>query len=181
MYSIGMFWNKYLHLLTHEYQVTQIHCNEINLKRGLYSQSFCQTARQKEFNTYSIVANKHYKISYCFMVHHWIINGYTAMYYTPSRSLPHSWFYYNIKRFTHEFRWAICASIVYRKGWYGTPCNIYSDDRILKSVYNYGFKMLKIYNICPKNTFKKFELKEIKSKTGTRDPWIADLSFDWLS
>ena len=28
---------------------------------------------------------------------------------------------------------------------------------ILKSNYNYGFKIFKIYNICPKNTLIKFE------------------------
>ena len=25
--------------------------------------------------------------------------------------------------------------------WYGTPCNIYNNERILKSDYNYGFKI----------------------------------------
>ena len=40
--------------------------------------------------------------------------------------------------------------------WYGTPCNIFKDDRILKNDYNYGFKNFKIYNICPKNAFIKF-------------------------
>ena len=32
-------------------------------------------------------------------------------------------------------------------------------EKILKSNYNYGFKIFKIYNICPENTFKKFELR----------------------
>ena len=32
--------------------------------------------------------------------------------------------------------------------WYGTPSNIFKDDRILKNDYNYGFKIFKIYNIC---------------------------------
>ena len=34
--------------------------------------------------------------------------------------------------------------------WYGTPCNIFKDDRILKNYYNHGFKNFKIYNICPR-------------------------------
>ena len=48
--------------------------------------------------------------------------------------------------------------------WYGTTCNIFKDDRILKNNYNHGFKNFKIYNICPKNPFIKFH-KEIKSKS----------------
>ena len=28
--------------------------------------------------------------------------------------------------------------------WYGTPCNILKDDRILKNNYNHGFKNFKI-------------------------------------
>ena len=36
---------------------------------------------------------------------------------------------------------------------YGTPCNIYKDERILNYDYNHGFKNFKIYNICPKNAF----------------------------
>ena len=34
--------------------------------------------------------------------------------------------------------------------WYGTPCNIFKDDRTLKNDFNHGFKNFKIYNICPK-------------------------------
>ena len=34
---------------------------------------------------------------------------------------------------------------------YGTPSNIYKDERISKYNNNYGFKKLRIYNICPKN------------------------------
>ena len=60
-----------------------------------------------------------------------------------------------------------------------TPCNIYSDERNLKSDYNYGFKILKIYNICPKNTYTKFDLTNKKKnlcKIRTRHPRIASLS-----
>ena len=39
---------------------------------------------------------------------------------------------------------------------YGTPCNIYKDERILNYEYNQGFKNFKIYYICPQNTFIKF-------------------------
>ena len=39
--------------------------------------------------------------------------------------------------------------------WYGTPCNIFKDVRILKSDYNHVFKYFKIYNICPKNCIYK--------------------------
>ena len=88
------------------------------------------------------------------------------MYYTPSRSLPHSRCDYNEKH--KEIYARIQVSYICFDGWYGTPCNIYIDDWILKSDYHYGFKMFKIYNICPKNTFIKFSLKEINSKTGTR-------------
>ena len=31
--------------------------------------------------------------------------------------------------------------------WYGTPCNIFKKDRILKNDYNHGFKNFKIYDI----------------------------------
>ena len=44
--------------------------------------------------------------------------------------------------------------------WYGTPCNIFKDDRILKNDHNHGFKYFKIYNICPKNAFIKFHKRE---------------------
>ena len=37
--------------------------------------------------------------------------------------------------------------------WYGTPCNIYKDERILNCDYNHSYKNFKIYNICPKNAF----------------------------
>ena len=40
--------------------------------------------------------------------------------------------------------------------WYGTPCNIFKDDQILKNDYNHGFKNFKIYNIYSKNAFIKF-------------------------
>ena len=42
-----------------------------------------------------------------------------------------------------------------RLGWYETPCNIYSDERILKFDYNYGFKIFKIYNIFFPKTHSK--------------------------
>ena len=44
--------------------------------------------------------------------------------------------------------------------WYGTPCNIYKDERILKSNYNHGFKNFKTYYICPQNAFLKFDKRD---------------------
>ena len=46
--------------------------------------------------------------------------------------------------------------------WYGTPCNIFKDDRILKYDNNHGFKNFKIYNIRPKNAFIKFHKRDKK-------------------
>ena len=46
--------------------------------------------------------------------------------------------------------------------WYGTPCNIFKDDRILKNDYNLSFKNFKIYNICPQNAFIKFHKRDKK-------------------
>ena len=34
--------------------------------------------------------------------------------------------------------------------WYGTPCNIYKNER-LKYDYNYGFKSFRNFNIFPKD------------------------------
>ena len=39
---------------------------------------------------------------------------------------------------------------------YGTPRNIYKDERILRYDNNHGFKIFKIYNIFPKIAFKNF-------------------------
>ena len=33
--------------------------------------------------------------------------------------------------------------------WYGTPCNIFKDDRILKNDYNHGFKISKSITFAP--------------------------------
>ena len=49
-----------------------------------------------------------------------------------------------------------------RLRFYGTPCNIFKDYRILKNNYNHGFKNFKIYNICPKNPFIKFHKRDKK-------------------
>ena len=46
--------------------------------------------------------------------------------------------------------------------WYGPPCNIFMDNRILKNDYNNGFKYFKFYNICPKNAFIKFHKRDKK-------------------
>ena len=46
--------------------------------------------------------------------------------------------------------------------WYGTPFNIFKDDRIIKINYNHGFKNFKIYHICPKNPFIKFHKRDKK-------------------
>ena len=56
----------------------------------------------------------------------------------------------------------ICFQIITKLRWYGTPCNIFKDDRILKNNYNHGFKNFKIYNICPKNPFIKFHKRDKK-------------------
>ena len=67
--------------------------------------------------------------------------------------------------------------------WYGTPCNIFKDNRILKKNYNHGFKNFKIYNICPKNPFIKFHKRDKKQNRcmiRTRDPQIASLPFNQL-
>ena len=42
--------------------------------------------------------------------------------------------------------------------WYETPCNIYNDERMLKSVENYGFKNFEI----PKNAFIKIDKRDEK-------------------
>ena len=55
--------------------------------------------------------------------------------------------------------------------WYGTPCNILKDDRILKNNYNHGFKNFKIY--MPQKCIYNIP-QEIKSKTGARfEPLLA--------
>ena len=41
--------------------------------------------------------------------------------------------------------------------WYETPCNVYKDERILKSDYNQGLKNFKIYNIFPQNALIQFD------------------------
>ena len=46
--------------------------------------------------------------------------------------------------------------------WYGTPCNIFKDDRILKNDYNHAFKNFKIYDICPQNAFIKYHKRDKK-------------------
>ena len=40
--------------------------------------------------------------------------------------------------------------------------NIFKDDSILKNDYNHGFKIFKIYNMCPKNAFVKFHRRDKK-------------------
>ena len=55
------------------------------------------------------------------------------------------------------FHWAV---LLLR--WYGKPCNIYMDDRILKYDYNPGFKKFKIYKICPKYAFIKIHMGDKK-------------------
>ena len=54
---------------------------------------------------------------------------------------------------------------------YGTPFNIFKDDRILINDYNHGFKNFKIY--MPQKCIYKIP-QEIKSKTGARfEPLLA--------
>ena len=45
--------------------------------------------------------------------------------------------------------------------WYGTPCNIFKDDRILKNDYNHGFKIFKI-NICPQYAYKYYKIPQVR-------------------
>ena len=45
---------------------------------------------------------------------------------------------------------------------YGTPWNIYEDDRILNYDYNHGFKNFKIYNIYPNNASIRFHKRDKK-------------------
>ena len=45
---------------------------------------------------------------------------------------------------------ALCHCCAYLLRWYGTPCNIYKNER-LKYDYNYGFKSFRNFNIFPKN------------------------------
>ena len=52
--------------------------------------------------------------------------------------------------------------------WYGTYCNIYKDERILKSNYDHHFKNFKIYYICPKIAFLKFDKRDKNFNTGAR-------------
>ena len=50
----------------------------------------------------------------------------------------------------------------------------YSEERILKSEYNYGLKIFKIYSIFPKNTLKKkTEKKKVKLVQGL-NPRLTD-------
>ena len=44
--------------------------------------------------------------------------------------------------------------------WYGTPCNIFMDERVLKYDYDQGFKNVKIYNICPQKRLKEKRVKD---------------------
>ena len=44
--------------------------------------------------------------------------------------------------------------------WYRTSSNIYKEERISKFDCNDGFKNFKIYNICPPNTFIKFDKRK---------------------
>ena len=47
---------------------------------------------------------------------------------------------------------------------YGTPCNIYKDERILKYEYSHGFKNFKIYYISPKYIYKISQVINIKTR-----------------
>ena len=42
--------------------------------------------------------------------------------------------------------------------WYGTPCNIYKEERILNYEYNPGLIKLKIKAIFPQKASLKFSL-----------------------
>ena len=55
---------------------------------------------------------------------------------------------------------------MYNIRWYGTPGNIYKDNRILKFNYNHGLKkILKAVSFPP---VMQYSTKEIKCKTGAR-------------
>ena len=47
--------------------------------------------------------------------------------------------------------------------WYGTPCNIFKKDRILKNDYNHGFKNFKIYDIW-KFEFQSNDFDDVRKK-----------------
>ena len=46
--------------------------------------------------------------------------------------------------------------------WYGTPCNIYKDERILKYDYNHTFKTFKSITFAQKIAFIKFHKRDKK-------------------
>ena len=69
--------------------------------------------------------------------------------------------------------------------WYGTPCNIFKDKRILKYYYNHGSKHIKINYICPISTFIKTN-NRYKNETGARfehatHKLLAYPSTDWAT
>ena len=51
----------------------------------------------------------------------------------------------------------LCVRMGVRR--YGTPCNIYKDESILKSDNNHSFKKFRIDYICPTNAHKKFDYR----------------------
>ena len=55
-----------------------------------------------------------------------------------------------------NFMWKKIPIYILILRWYGTPRNIFKDDRILKNDYNHGFKNF----ICPQNAFMKFHTRD---------------------
>ena len=49
--------------------------------------------------------------------------------------------------------------------WYGTPHNIYSDERILKSDYNYSFKIFQNLLHLPQKYIYKIQYKKFEPAT----------------
>ena len=47
-------------------------------------------------------------------------------------------------------------------GWYGTPCNIYKEEKILNYDYNHGLKKMKIKTIFPQKASLKFYKRDEK-------------------
>ena len=63
-------------------------------------------------------------------------------------------FFFSFNSFTHVIRvFIINYSLRTQLRWYGTPCNIFKDERILKYDYGHGFKNSKPIAFAPKMRF----------------------------
>ena len=86
-------------------------------------------------------------------------------------------------RFQNELPEAKTQSDLLR--WYGIPCNIYKDERNLKSDYNYNFKNFKIYSICSQKFIYKMDKRDESKPDARFKPATSRLldycSFDWAT